>query len=170
MKDINPNEGYLEAGKIVNTHGVRGEVRIEPWADSPAFLLSIDTFYIDNEPIKVISSRVHKNFLLVSLNGINNFDSAIKLKSKIICIKRQDAHIDEGSHFIVDLIGLNAINSETGNNIGVISDYLSRPANDVYVIEKEDGSGEMLIPAVSDFVKEINVEAGYIKFCLIEGL
>ena len=160
---------YLKAGKILNTHGIRGEVRIEPWADSPAFLLNIDTFYIDNEPIKVISSKVHKNSLLVSLDGINDFESAIKLKNKIIYISRHDARLEKGSFFIVDLIGLNAVNFETGNKIGIVSDYLSRPANDVYVIKKDDDSGEMLIPNVPDLVKEINIDTGYIKFRLIEG-
>ena len=167
------NKEYLEAGKIVNTHGVRGEVRIEPWTDSPAFLASVNTLYIDDKPIKIISSRTHKKFLLASLDGIIHFDDAIKLKNKIIYIKRDDVKLEDGRFFLVDLIGLNAIDSETNEDIGIVSDIMQHPSSDVYVIKNTQNtkySSEILIPAVADFVKEINVDAGYIKFRLIEGM
>jgi len=160
---------FLQAGEIVNTFGVHGELKINPWTDSPAFLANIKTFFINDKPIKLVSSRVHKNYLLVTLEGINDFDSAIKLKNKIVYISRDDVHLEDGRFFIADLIGLRAVDYENENEIGVISDYLSRPANDVYVIITEN-QNEILIPAIPQFVKEINQKAGYIKFHLLEGL
>ena len=160
---------YLEAGKIINTHGIHGEIKIEPWTDDPYFLLNLDKIFIDGNVIKITSSRVHKSFLLMSLDGVGNFNDAIKLKNKIVYISRDDAKLEPGQFFIADLIGLRAVDEITNNDIGIISDYLSRPANDVYVIT-DDRQNEVLIPAVPQFVKEINQEAGYIKFHLLEGM
>lgn len=160
---------FLEAGIIVNTHGVHGEIRISPWTDTPAFLASLKTIYIDGEPRKITSSRVHKHFLLVALDGVDSFESAIGLKNKIIYISRDDVKLEHGRHFISDLIGLDALDAETNSKIGTVSDIMSYPANDIYVI-KADNTSDILIPAVPEFVKEINVEAGYISFRIIKGM
>ena len=157
----------LQAGKIVNTHGIRGEVRIEPWADSPAFLANLDTLYIDGKPTGVVSARVHKGYLIASLEGIFDIDGAIRMKNKTVCICRDDVELEDGQNFIADLIGLRAIDEKTGEELGVISDVLPRPANNVYVIK---GEREILVPAVPDFVKEISIPNGYIKFSLIDGM
>jgi len=165
-------DAFLEAGKIVNTHGIHGEVRIEPWADSPAFLANINTLYIDGNPVKIISSRIHKSFLLVTLDGVSDVDHAIRLKNKVVYISRDDIKLEDGRHFIVDLIGLRAIDTRSCEDIGLISDIMPLPANNVYVITSNNNSSdskEILIPAVPDFVEEINKDAGYIKFRLIEG-
>ena len=164
---------YLEAGVIVNTHGIRGELRIQPWADSPAFLANIDTFYIDDKPVKVITSKIHKSFLLVTLEGVSDIESAIRQKNKIVYISRDEITLEDDRHFVVDLIGLKAIDTETNEEFGVVSEVLSLPSNNVYVIKNEQDNNtkkETLIPAVADFVKEINIDAGYIKFRLIEGM
>jgi 16S rRNA processing protein RimM len=183
-------DNFLEAGIIVNAHGVRGEVRIQPWADSPAFLADFDTLYIDYKPKNVISSKIHKGFLLAALEGVYDIDSAIKLKNKIIYIKREDVQLEEGRHFITDLIGLRAIDADTCEEIGIVSDVLTRPANNVYVItgirDASAASGitpergglsvitpaprEILIPAVPDFVIKVDITGGYIKFRLIDGM
>jgi len=160
-------EKYLEAGKIVNTHGIRGEVKIQPWADSPDFLTPIKQFYIDGEPITVTSAKAHKGCVIAALDGVTDFDGAIKLKNKTIYIDRSDAQIEEGRHFIADLIGLRAIDAETGAEFGRISDVLSLPSNDVYVIA---GSREILVPAVPDFIIETNIEDGFVRIRLREGL
>ena len=165
---------FLEAGKIINTHGVHGEIKIDPWTDSPAILSEIKTFYIDGEPVRVNSSKIHKNLLITSLEGVTGFDKAVSLKNKIIYISRDEITLDKDHYFIVVLIGLRAVNDETGEDIGIVTDVLSRPANDVYIIKKsipETGkSDELLIPAVPDFIKETNIKEGYIKFRLIEGM
>jgi 16S rRNA processing protein RimM len=165
-------KGFLEAGKIVNTHGIHGEVRIEPWVDSPAFLASIKTLYIDGKPISVVSARTHKSFLLTALEGVIDVGSAIKLKNKIVCINREDVRLEDGQFFIADLIGLRAIDSKTDEVIGIVSDVMSLPSQNVYVITgtQDNSAKERLIPAVKEFVDEINTDAGYIKFSLIEGM
>ena len=158
---------FLEAGKIVNTHGIRGEIRIQPYADSPDFLTGFKRLYIGGEPVEVLSARVHKGCVIAALFGVDGIDAAIKLKNKIVFIDRNDAPLEEGRHFIVDLIGLLALDAQSGEELGTITDILSLPANDVYVI---NGAHEILVPAVPDFVNEINIENGYIKLRLIEGM
>ena len=158
----------LEAGKIVGTHGVRGEVRIQPWADSPEFLTGFESLYIDGEPVKILRARVHKSFVIAVLDGVDNIDAAIRLKNKTVSIDRADVDLEDGRHFVVDLIGLRAINSETGAELGAVTDLLSLPANDVYVINTPER--EVLVPAVPEFVEEVNVAEGFIKVRLREGL
>ena len=158
---------YLEAGTIVNTHGIHGEVKIRPCADSPDFLTGFEHLYIDGEPVKVLSARVHKGCVIAALDGVDDVDCAIKMKNKFVFIDRNDVLLEDGRHFVVDLIGLQALDAQTGDVIGTISDVLTLPANNVYVI---NGDREVLVPAVPDFVDEINIEGGYIKLCLIEGM
>jgi len=158
---------YLEAGKIVNTHGIRGEVKIQPWADSPEYLTGFEHIYIDGEPVKILFAKVHKGCVIATLDGVDDIDGAIRLKNKTICIDRKDAPLEEGRHFVADLIGLRALDSETGETLGVVADVLSLPANDVYVIK---GEREILVPAVADFIVEINIDAGSIRLRLIEGM
>jgi len=156
----------LETGIIVNTHGMRGEVKLQPWADSPDFLTRFEHFYIDGVPVKVLSAKVHKGCVIAALEGVEDIDAAIKMKNKVIKIKKDDIHLEEGTYFIADLIGLQAIDAETGECIGHIEDVISRPASNVYIIK---GEREILIPAVPEFIIETNPDAGYIKFRLIEG-
>ena len=158
---------YLEAGMIVNTHGLAGEVKIQPWADSPAFLTGIERFYISGVPVRVLSARVHNNSVIASLEGVDNIDSAIKLKRKTIFIDRNDAQVEEGRHFIADLLGLRAIDAQTGAELGKVSDVLTLPSNDVYVIS---GVREILVPAVPEFITETNIPEGFIKIRLIDGM
>ena len=158
---------FLEAGKIVNTHGVCGEVRIQPWADSPGFLAGLECLYVDGEPIKVLSAKVHKSFVIATLDGISDINKAMELKNKVVFIDRDDVQLDEGRYFIADILGLRAIDSETGEELGVVADVLSLPANDVYVIK---GVREMLVPAVPAFIADTNIDMGLIKLRLIEGL
>ena len=158
---------FLEAGIIVNTHGVRGEVRIQPWADSPEFLAGVGRFFIDGTPVKVLSARVHKNFVIAFLEGVSDIDGAIKLKNKTVFIDRNDVHLGNGQFFIADLFGLRVIDAETGEGIGTLADVLCLPANNVYVIR---GNSEILVPAVPDFIIETNIDEGFIRVRLIEGM
>jgi 16S rRNA processing protein RimM len=158
---------YLEAGKVTSTHGVRGEVRIEPWANSPEFLCGFKTLYIDGVPMKVLSSRPHKTAVIMLFDGIDSIDGAVRLKNKVVSIDRNDAGLESGEHFIADLIGLTAVDAATGEAFGKITEIIPLNPNNVYVVT---GQREILIPAVPEFVKEINVEAGQIMFRLIEGM
>ena len=170
-------EKYLEAGLIVNTHGVNGEVKIQPWADSPAFLTCFDRFYIDGSPVGVLRARVHKSNVIATLEGVTDIEGAIRLKNKKVFIDRDDAALGQGRYFVQDLIGMRAIDDRTGADLGSVSDVLTLPSNDVYIITRPvdplSGSGdkrEMLVPAVPEFIVETNVEEGYVRIHMIEGL
>ena len=115
---------YLEAGEIVSTHGVQGEVKILPWADGPEFLLQFDTFYLDGRPYAVRSARVHKTCVLASLEGIDTPEQGMALRGKRVCIDRDEAKLPEGSVFIADLIGCRALD-EDGAALGRIEDVLT---------------------------------------------
>ena len=124
---------YLEAGKITNTHGVRGEVRITPWADSAAFLRGFRTFYIDGQPVRVLRSRVHKNQLIAQLEGYDDVNAAMTLKNKVIHIDRADAKLPEGRYFLQDLLGMRVV-SDAGETLGELADVLDLPQGSVYVV------------------------------------
>lgn len=159
---------YLEAGKIVNTHGIAGEVKILPWADGPEFLLDFDTLYIDGQPVELKGARVHKNCVLAKLAGIDDINQAMKLRDKIVCIDREDVELEEGAFFLADLMGLEVREAETGKVLGTIHDILTPPANNVYVVRGSER--EYMIPAVPEFILETNIDDGYLLVRLIEGM
>ena len=157
---------FLEAGEIVSTHGIQGEVKILPWADGPEFLLDFDTYYIKGKPQRVLSSRVHKTCVLAKLEGVETPEQASLLRGQVISIDRSSVSLPEGSVFIADLIGCKALD-ENDQELGTIRDVLTMPANDVYVVK---GAKQYMIPAVKEFVREINVAAGYVRVHVIEGM
>ena len=157
---------FLEAGEIVSTHGIQGEVKILPWADSPEFLLSFRTLYLNGQPYTVQSSRVHKTCVLAKLQGIDNPEDATLLRGKVVSIDRSQVKLPKGTVFIADLIGCRVLD-DAGAEIGKIKDVLTMPASDVYVIH---GEKDYMIPAVKEFVKEICVEEGFVRVHLIEGM
>lgn len=157
----------MEIGQIVNTHGIRGEVKIQPWCDSPEFLTDFDTYYINSVPYRVLSSRVHKFCVLALLEGVDNVNAAMTLKNKIISVDRSNVTLPEGRHFIADLIGLDVVEKDTGKSIGKLNDVLTMPAHDVYVIK---GELEYMIPAVKEFICDIDIDAGVITVKLIPGM
>lgn len=163
-----PAERLLETGEVVSTHGLRGEIKILPWADSPAFLLHFDEFYIDGKAFAVQSCRVHKTCVLAKLRGIDDVDQAAALRGKTIFIDRDQVELDEDAVFIADLIGLRVIDQD-GRELGKIAEVLTPPANDVYVVRSADGN-EYMIPVVEEFVKEIDLAGGKVHVQLISGI
>ncbi len=159
---------YLEAGKIVNTHGIAGEVKIMPWADDPDFLLDFDTLYIDGKPVELRAARVHKNCVLAKLAGVDDMNEAMKLKNKVVFIDREDVELEEGAFFLADVMGLEVRDADSGEVLGQIADILTPPASNVYVVK--GGKAEHMIPAVEEFVVETNVDEGYLRVRLIEGM
>lgn len=159
---------FLEVGEIVNTHGVKGEVKIMPWADSPEFLCQFDTLYLDGKPVRLRSVRTNKTLVLASLEGVDTVEAAMRLKGKVLSIDRTGVVLPEGRHFLADLMGLTVLDAATGEELGVIQDILTPPAHEVYVV---GGKGkEYMIPAVDAFLAETNVEEGYVRVNLIEGM
>ncbi len=162
---------FLECGKIVNTHGVRGGIKLESWCNTPKDLASLKKVFLkkgaDYVAHKVIRGSVFKQFVLMELEGINSIDAATLLKGTIVYADRDDIHIDEDDFFIADIIGLPVIDLESGEEIGKLSDVLNLGASDLYEINTK--SGKKLIPAVPEFIKEIDLERG-IFVSLIEGM
>ena len=158
----------LESGEIVNTHGIRGEVKINPWCDAPDFLLDFDEFYIDGKAVVVKAARVHKNCVLATLKGVNDINTAMALRGKIISVNKDDVELEEGQYFISDLIGLEVYDTETSSVVGKISDVLNLPANDAYVVC--DGSNEYMIPVVKEFVLGVDLDVKRVTVKLIPGM
>ena len=163
-------EQYLEVGKVTSTHGVMGEVRVQPWADSPEFLCQFKTLYVDQAhwPIKVERARVHKNMVILKFEGIIDVPSALSMRNAVLYIDRADAKLPKGSFFLADLMGLEVRDAQSGKVLGKISDIMNLPANNVYVVR--GGERELLIPAVPQFIAETNVEGGYLRVNMMEGL
>ncbi|MBR3077640.1 MAG: 16S rRNA processing protein RimM [Oscillospiraceae bacterium] len=181
------NETYLEAGKIVSTHGIRGEVKVLPWADSPEFLTRFKTFYLvkpspsgegvaavkavtdegrhDTKALSVESSRVQKSCVLIKFKGVDTVEDAQKLRDRVISIARDDPRIPAGTVFQADLIGMPVY--ADGAEIGRITEILSMPASDVWVVK---GEKEYMIPNVKAFVPEIDLSLGRVDVKLIEGM
>lgn len=163
-------EQYLEVGKITNVHGLMGEVRVQPWADSPDFLCQFKTLYVDKThwPVQVERARVHKNMVILKFNGVTDVNGALAMRNAVLYIDRDDANLPKGSFFLADIYGLEVRDAETDEVLGKVADILTPPANNVYVVR--GGKREIMIPAVDQFVKEINVDEGYMKVALIEGM
>lgn len=158
---------FLEAGKIINTFGIRGELKVQPWSDQVDFLKQFKTVYISGKPIHVVSVRVHQQNALITLEGVTDMDSALPFKNKIIEVRREDIKHKEGEHFVADLIGLEARDADTGALLGKVTDVLAYPAQDLYEIK---GEKSYLIPDVPAFVQEINEAEGFISFHVLEGM
>lgn len=157
---------YLECGKIVNTHGIRGEVKIVPWADSPEFLCGLPALYIDGKAMKVRSARVHKGNVIALLEGVDDVNAAMLLKEKVVSLSRDDVDLPKGTFYLADIVGLKVID-ENGRELGTLDDILAPSLQQVYVVK---GEREIMIPAVPEFILETNVEGGYIKVRLLEGM
>ena len=157
---------YIEAGRIVNTHGVAGEVKIEVWLDSPQFLKSFKRCFIDSREVKLLSGRVHKGFLIAKLEGVEDVNAAMALKGRDVFIRRSDARLPKGAFFLQDIIGASVVD-EQGREIGKLTDVMETPASNVYVVK---GETEHLIPAVPEFILSTDAENGIITVHLIEGM
>ena len=157
---------YIEAGRIVHTHGVAGEVKIEVWLDSPQFLKSFKRCFIDRREVKLLSARVHKGFLIVKLEGVEDVNAAMALKGRTVFIDRADARLPKGAFFLQDIIGASVVD-ESGSEIGKLVDVMETPASNVYVVK---GEREHLIPAVPEFILSTDADNGIITVHLIEGM
>lgn len=163
---------YLETGKITSTHGIKGEVRIEPWCDSPEFLKKFKTLYFDSngeKPVK-INIRPHGHMAIAKIEGIDTVEEASTLRNKVLYLKRSDARLPKGKFFIAELIDCKVIDADNEEKIyGVISDVSETGANDVWHIKDENGK-EYLIPAIPPVVISTDVEEGTIKIRPLKGI
>lgn len=151
---------------------MRGELKVQPWCDTPAFLCGFSTLYLDKgaRPLAVESARISKNMVLLKLKGVNDADAAVTLRGKIVYIDREDAPAaEEGDFFVQDLIGLTVLDADTGREWGKLTDVFATGANDVYEVTDSDGT-KRLVPAIRDVVLETDPEAGWMRIRPLEGL
>ena len=155
---------FLEAGRVVGTHGVRGELRVEPWCDSARFLTGFSEFYWDGgrEKVKVVSSRPHKSLLLLKLEGVDTVEAADALRGRVLWLARKDAALPEGRYFVQDILGLSAVDADSGRVYGKVTDVFPTGANDVYQVTDGDGK-EYLVPAIRDVVVRVDPDEGVLE-------
>ena len=159
---------YIEIGKIVNTHGLRGELKILPWCDDISMFADTTNIYIDNAPYKISSAKPHKNVYLVRLEGVDTIEAAELLKTKVCTVKSEDMPaLPDGEYYVKDLKGLSVYEDDT--LLGILTDCFPTGSNDVYVISR-DNQKDLLIPAIKQVVLGIDTEKKRIDVKLMEGL
>ena len=154
---------FVKAGEIVTTHGVRGEVKVLSWLDSPEVLCEFDRCRIDEKEYIMESVRVQKTCNLVKIQGVETMEAAQAMRGKTIELYRED--IDDEVIFAAELIGVEVF--ADGENIGKIVDVLDYPGNSVYVVK---GQHEYMIPAVKQFILSTDMEKNEMQVKLIEGM
>ena len=161
---------YLEIGKIVGTHGIAGEMRVECWCDSPQFVAQFKNLYFSQGEEKLeIKARAHKNIALVKIKGVDTIEQAEMLRGKVLYMRRKDAKLPKGVHFVQDLVGLEIRDKETDAIYGILTDVLKTGANDVYELKDAHGKA-FYIPVIDDVVKEIATEKGYVLITPMKGI
>ncbi len=154
---------FVEAGEIVTTHGIKGEVKVMPWLDSPEDLCDFDRCRIDGKEFEIEQCRVQKTCNLVKLSGIDTMEAAQAMRGKKIELYRED--IDDEVIFAAELIGVEVF--ADGEKIGKIKEVLDYPGNSVYVVK---GEHEYMIPAVKAFILDTDMEKNQMQVRLIEGM
>lgn len=156
----------IPAGKIINTHGVRGDVKAEVWLDGVPFLKKFKRIFIDGSEIKLLGVSDQKGFALMKLEGFDDVNDAMKLKGREFSVNRGDVKLPEGRYFVSDIIGALAVD-ENGTEIGTVTDAFETPAHMIYVIK---GETEHLVPAIPEFIMSTNLADKTITVHLIEGM
>ena len=163
----------LEIGQIINTFGIKGEVKVFPLTDDIKRFDDLETVYVktkkESQLYNIESIKYHKNFVLIKFKGINTVEQAEKLRNSYLEVDREQAiPLNEGEYFIADLIGLE-VYSDEGKLIGKVDDIYNTGANDIYVV-KDDLGKQTLLPGIKDVIKNVDLEKGQIIVHLIPGL
>ncbi len=160
-------------GNVANIHGIKGEIKIYPYTDDILNLTNLKSIYFDKElkeKYKIKRARVHKNMLVIKLEGINDANEALELKTKDVYIPRNALkELDDNTYYIEDLLFSDIVEEESGNVIGKLTYVFNTGANDVYEVEREDKS-KIYLPAISDVIKKVDIKSKKIYVKLMEGL
>ena len=163
----------LEVGKIINTHGLKGEVKIATWTDSPDVFEDLEYVIIKSKKgditLNIKGVKYQKNNIIVKFRELERIEDAEPLKNSVLCVPREMlGELPEGVYYIADLIGLEVFDDE-GHKIGVIADVFSTGANDIYDIKRE-GQKNLLLPVIDDVVLDVDIEGGKVTVHIMEGL
>lgn len=160
-------------GKIVNTHGVKGELKVMPTTDDPKRFEKLKSIFVERKTMtnyEIQSVRYHKAFVLLKLKGIEDMNAAELLKGSVLKIERKDSlPLKKDEYYIRDLFGLK-VETEEGRYLGELVDIIETGSNDVYVVKKEDREKDLLLPAIKQVVKKVDLEGQTMIVHLLEGL
>lgn len=160
----------IEIGEVVNTHGVRGEIKLNPWTDSLDAMTDIVTFYLkDGENAVALyadSVRIHKNCAIIKFENVDDMKTAETFRGRILYVKKEE-NLPEGRYYIADLIGLSVVTED--GVLGTISDVFQTGANDVYEVKRK-GEKPAYLPAIKEVIKEVNIAEGIMKVIIPDGL
>ena len=158
----------IKIGRIVNAHGIHGEVRVQPRDGDPAFLTRFKTFYIDGQPVSPTANHVHKSLVLMKFPGVDDMNAALALKEKVLYIRREDAPLKDGECFDEELRDMEVYNEADGTLLGRITRVDTYPASKVYTVR---GQKEYLIPAVPEvFIKSVDLDDNRMEVHVLEGM
>ena len=162
---------FLECGRIVSTHGVRGEVKAEVWMDSPQEMTALKTLYLEGgkTPLPVQGARVQKNMVLLKLAGVETPEAGSLLRQKVLYARREDIPLKKGQYFLQDLIGLAVVDADSGRRYGTLTEITETGANRVYRIRFADGKGR-LAPDIPQVVIRLAPEEGLVEIRPLPGL
>lgn len=157
---------YLECGKIINTHGFRGDVKLESWCDAPEILADLEVVFFKDgssyQPCNVTHASVFKQFVIAHLEGVEDEDAANALRGRVLYAAREDIPLPEGGSFIVDLLGLDVKHADTGELLGELINVEMRGGSELYLVRTP--RGEFFIPAVPAFIERVDIEdAVYVR-------
>ena len=151
-------QAYLECGKIINTHGFRGTVKLESWCDSPAVLAELDRIWFrrgeEYVARKVLHASIFRQFVLMDLEGIESEEAANALRNVTVYAASEDLPLEEGDSFIVDLIGLPVRDADSGEELGILQDINTTGVRDLYVVRT--ATGDYMVPAVPELITRID--------------
>lgn len=165
---VNP---YIECGKIINTHGCHGGVKLESWCNTPEDLTRLRRVFLKENQIyreyTITKASVMKQFVVAVLDTVTSMDEALALKGKTVYALREDFHLSEGEYFIADLAGLSVMDANTGKVYGTLKEVINRGASDIYVVTTPNG--ERMMPVVDEFLDHVDIREG-IFVTPIEGM
>lgn len=164
---------YFEIGQIVNTFGVKGQVKVKPFTDDIEQFERLKTILVvknkETIEMKIKEAKFHKNMILLKLEGVDDMNTAEKLKGSYLKIHRKDAHqLEEGEYFIADIIGSD-VYTDTGDYLGKVDDIYNSGAQDIYVVKGELGK-QILLPSIKEVILDIDVENQKVTVHLLKGL
>lgn len=166
-------EDFFQVGVITSTHGIRGEVKVFPTTDDPRRFKRLQEVILDTGKerlvLEVEGVKFFKQFVILKFKGLDNINDVEKYRRASLFVTRKNAvRLAKDEYFVADLIGLE-VRDEDGGKIGRLQDVIETGANDVYDIELDDGR-KLLLPAIRQCVLEVDIEAGYIRIHILEGL
>ncbi len=162
---------FIEVGKIVGTHGVRGALRVQPWCDSADFFVGFNYLYLSADgkvSYKCIRCAAQKNVMLVWLDGVDTIEKANELRGKVLYVSRDDIKLDEGKYLVQDILGCKAIDANSQCEYGIVSDVFNTGANDIWEIKCKDK--EYLIPVIDGVLQSVDVENRIVTITPMKGI